>query len=884
MKSSRNYPLRYLTLVATLLLGIRFDGLASVSPPGTGMVTGGLDHTVAIRSDGSVLAWGLNSSGQLGDGTTTQRFAPKQVVSGTYGLVAVSTGEYHTVALRNDGTVWAWGMDSSGQLGNGGTANKTTMVQVSGLSGITSVSAGAYFTLALRNDGTVWAWGSNSNGQLGIGTSGTSLQTTPVQVSGLSNIVAISAGYYHGLALRSDGSLWAWGMNSDGQLGDGTTTQRTAPEEVISGTVQVVAVCAGGYHSLALKSNGSVWAWGMNSFGELGDGTLTERNSPEQITGLTGVTQICAGEYQSLAMTSNGSVWAWGNGFFGQLGNGGIGELKVPTQVSGLTATAIGCGGSISAAVESNGTVWICGQNEYGQVGDGTVNQQNAPVQVPVLGSITAISASGDHSLALRGDGTLWAFGENADGDLGIGTILESVTPVQVSGSSYAMVSAGISHSLAIRSNGTVWGWGYNYNGAVGDGTTSERNSPVQVTGLSGACVQVSAGNGFSMALQSNGSVWGWGTNTNGQLGDGTTTQRNSPVQLPGLSGSFAAIAAGQYHGLALRNDGTVWAWGSNSNGQLGIGTSGTVPQTTPVEVTGTNGTPLAGIVAIAAGAYHSMALRNDGTVWAWGMNSDGQIGDGTTTQRDSPVQVTALSGIVAISAGDYQGFALTSNGNVTGWGLNSTGQVGDGTATQRNSPVLVSGLGGIVAIAGGWEHNLAVKQDGTVESWGDNTYGELGIGNDHCLMLPIPGLNLVAGTPTPGIVITSPTNNSTVIIDQPQTLTVSATESGGTVASVEYYLNNVALAESGTAPFGLAWTPQTWGNFTFTAIASDTAGNTSFLSSPVTLQVPYASTGSWIAGLVGNGIFRYSERQSEWARSVWQWTYEFAVLLRTEG
>ena len=730
-------------------------------------------------------------------------------------------------------------------LGTGGTANRTTMVQVSSLSGITAVSAGAYFTLALKNDGTVWAWGSNSNGQLGIGTSGTSLQTTPVQVSGLANITKISAGCYHGLALRSDGTVWAWGMNSSGQLGDGTTTQRTVPEEVISGTVQATAICAGGYHSLAIKSGGSLWAWGMNSYGELGDGTTTEHNSPEQITGLSGATQICAGQYHSLAMRNDGSVWAWGNGFNGQLGNGNIGELKVPTQVVGFNAVSIGCGSSISVAVESNGTVWICGQNEYGQVGDGTNNQQDAPVQVPGLTSITAIASSGDHSLALRDDGTIWGFGENGYGDLGIGNTLESVSPVQVSGSNYVAVSVGVSHSLAIQSNGTVWGWGYNNYGAVGDGTTTERNSPVQVAGLSGTCVQVSAGNSLSLALENNGTVWAWGENTSGQVGDGTTTQRNSPVQVSGLSGTIIEVAAGEYHGLALRNDGTVWAWGSNTYGQLGIGTSGTAPQKSPVEVTGTSGTPLSGVVAIAAGAYHSLALRSDGSVWAWGMNSDGQIGDGTTTQRNNPVEITTLSGIVAISAGDYQGFALTGNGNVTGWGLNSSGQVGDGTTTQRNSPVLVNGLGGIVDIAAGVQHSLALKQDGTVESWGDNSFGELGIGNNRSLMVAIPGLNLLAGVPTPSVTITSPTNNATAILNQPQTLTVSATENGGTVANVEFYVDNVALAESGTTPFGLTWTPGTWGNFTFTAIATDTAGNSSLLSGPVTLQVPYDSTGS---------------------------------------
>jgi alpha-tubulin suppressor-like RCC1 family protein len=251
-----------------------------------------------------------------------------------------------------------------------------------------------------------------------------------------------------------------------------------------------------------------------------------------------------------------------------------------------------------------------------------------------------------------------------------------------------------------------VWAWGENISGQLGDGTTANLSTPVQVSGLSGLQA-IAAGGAHSLALKADGTVWAWGDNSYDQLGDGTTfIDRNTPAQVSSLSG-VKAIAAGGAYSLALKADGTVWAWGEIISGQLGDGT--TANRSTPVQVSG-----LSGVKAIAAGDVHSLALKADGTVWAWGDNSHDQLGDGTTTNRNTPVQVSSLSGVKAIAAGRVHSLALKEAGTVWAWGDNSYDQLGRGTTIRRGTPVLVSGLSGVKAIAAGYNHSLALLPQAT--------------------------------------------------------------------------------------------------------------------------------------------------------------------------
>ncbi len=349
---------------------------------------------------------------------------------------------------------------------------------------------------------------------------------------------------------------------------------------------------------------GTVLAWGRNGGGELGDGTLVQRNTPVKALGMTGVKAVAGGELHTLAVKDDGTVWAWG-------------------------------------------------ANWNGQLGDGTTTHRYTPGQVPGLTNATAVAANLYHSLAMNAGGTMWAWGHNGFGQLGDGSTSDNYSPSLVPGlTGLTAIGSGAWHSLAVGSGGAVWAWGENLDGGLGDGTTIDRHSPVQTLNVANADA-VDAGGYFSVALMSDGTVMAWGCNSRGQLGVGTTfEERLSPAAVPGLT-DVKAISTGPAFCLAVRNDDTVWAWGHNEYGQLGDGT--TTDRYSPFQVPG-----LTDVKAVATGYGHSLVLKNDGTVWAWGWNDYGQLGDGTTVDKFAPLEVQGLWGVKAIDAGVWNSHAVT--------------------------------------------------------------------------------------------------------------------------------------------------------------------------------------------------------------------------------
>jgi hypothetical protein len=375
-----------------------------------------------------LMAWGGNANGELGNGTDTRSTVPVAVSGLASGVRAISAGSAHSLARLGDTTVKAWGANEYGQLGIGTSKGpstcrffepcSTTPLAVSGLSGVSAFAAGAGHSLALLSDGTVRAWGLNEYGELGDGThTGPSTcgrspfiqpcSTTPVAVSELSGVVAVSAARAS-LALLSDGTVMAWGNNEYGQLGDGTTTDRDVPVAV-SGLSGVVAISAGNDHSLALLSDGTVKAWGLNNDGQLGNGTTTNSSVPVEVKELSTVAAIAGGGFHSLALLSDGTVMAWGSNGNGQLGTSSGLETcgvftchRTPGAVSGLTeVTAIAAGLAHSLALLSDGTVMAWGWDNEGQLGNGAISEAE-PVPGPVAGltGVTEISAGGYYSMA----------------------------------------------------------------------------------------------------------------------------------------------------------------------------------------------------------------------------------------------------------------------------------------------------------------------------------------------------------------------------------------------------------------------------------------------------------------------------------------------------
>jgi alpha-tubulin suppressor-like RCC1 family protein len=339
---------------------------------------------------------------------------------------------------------------------------------------VTNVFAGLYHSLFVMSDGSLWAMGQNGNGQLGDGTFNTNGLNWPEEII-TSNVVSAACGYYHSLFLKSDGSLWGMGYSRYGELGDGSFSG-VAPygtnraELVVAGGV--TAISAGAYHSLFLKSDGSLWAMGRNNYGQLGDGTTNNASTPEQIVS-SGVVAMKAGAFHSLFIKSDGSLWAVGNNQYGQLGDGTTGNRMVPVQIVSSGVAAVSAGNAHTAFVKSDGSLWTMGWNYYRQLGDGTSNSTNRPEQI-VLSDVVSVQAGEYHNLFLKSDGSLWGFGFDFYGQLGDGkTGVAASRPEQIVSRDVVRIATGGYHTLFGKTDGSLWGMGRNDYGALGDGFTN---------------------------------------------------------------------------------------------------------------------------------------------------------------------------------------------------------------------------------------------------------------------------------------------------------------------------------------------------------------------------------------------------------------------------
>ena len=348
-------------------------------------------------------------------------------------------------------------------------------------------------------------------------------------------------------------------------------------------------------------------------------------------------------------------ISGWGYNEYGQLGIGSYTDAKSPSAFSAPGSFVGIASGSIhTLALRSDGTVWAWGRNSNGQLGLGSLTSSVAPRMIPGLPRVVTIATGYDHSLAITADGALWTWGGNFTGQLGIGNKNDSPVPMKVAGlKNVVAADGGGAHSVAALADGTVWTWGYNSNWQLGN-AERDTTTPARVVGI-GDAVAVAAGGAFTLVLKSDGTVWGWGMNCCGQLGDGSNSDTQSPVRAAGLT-RVVAIAAGDIYTLALRADGTVWAWGGGLAGEMGNGDALSIR--IPARVPGLND-----VVAIAASPQarvgHNLALKSDGTVWAWGANGWGQLGSGGTANSNVPVQVPGVRGAIAVSAGGAHSLAL---------------------------------------------------------------------------------------------------------------------------------------------------------------------------------------------------------------------------------
>ena len=657
--------------------------------------------------------------------------------------VRLAVGNSHACRLNEDGTIRCWGYNKFGQLGDGSTTDRPAPVLVSGIGGLTpavAVTAGAHHTCALLVNGTARCWGLNHQGQLGDGMeTGETPHPLPVAVSGLTTATAITGTGLHTCALLANGGVRCWGR-----------------AEILPSTpvANAVAIAAGGSHSCVLLVNGTVQCWGANGSGQLGDGTTgITRTTPAAVIGLTNVVAITAGVAHSCALLADGTARCWGENSKGELGSN-VGLFSPsPVPVVGITdAVAISAGDRYTCALIAAGTARCWGLNEFGRLGDGSEVDQPTAVIVSGLANAVAIHTGGIGSIFLGGtgaatcallaDGSARCWGSNVSGQLGNGTPGNfSTTPVPVAGGGGSItarnIAAGRNHTCAVRANGSAACWGSDASGQLGDGATGvNRLKPVAVSGLTNV-VAVAGGDAHTCALLADGTARCWGLNATGQLGDGSTTLRPTPVAVSGITNAIGIAAGGALggsHTCALLADSTVRCWGANNSGQLGDGT--TNPSSIPVFVKN-----LFNAVAIAAGEFHTCALLANGTVRCWGANGSSQLGDATLSNSNTSA--------AALASGSNHNCLLRADGTARCWGANLLGQLGNTSTASQPTPASVPNLSSVVSIAGGFGHSCATLADGTARCWGDNTAGQLGNANNTSSPTPVTVGKLIVSLAT---------------------------------------------------------------------------------------------------------------------------------------
>lgn len=738
---------------ASATVTIQDDDYSRITPTNFTQVSVGGYHTCAVNSIGEIKCWGRNNYGQVGSGAVSIfEEIPITVAVGGVATKVSSGGTQSspgfTCAVVGGGAK-CWGRNDYGQLGNGNTTQQLTPVQVSGLTAnVTDIATGGFFSCALVNGG-VKCWGRNNYGQLG--NNSTTDSTTPVDVSGLtSNVSSISVGQNSACAIISDGTIKCWGRNQNGQLGNNSTTDSLVPLSVsgIASGATSVSIAYG--HACAVVS-GNGYCWGSNSYGQLGDGSYLTSLVPIAVNGLTNASQVFVtgddyqGYHTSCTIQSNGTSYCWGINSARQFGTISVSlsntKILNPNFASSITSLSLS---PINTCAVVSGVLKCWGSDYYANFARTGHRYNLKPIDAALPLTVSQISIGGYRSSCAVIAGAAKCWGNNSNGQLGNSTYTSSSTPVTVTGLSSGITKVsmsgqggdGNSHACALTSSGALYCWGSNGYGQLGDGTTTTRNSPYQVFSSGVIDFEVAYGN-HTCAIMTGGALKCWGRNDYGQLGDGTTTQSTIPVNTSGLSSGVTLVTASRTHTCAIVSGG-LKCWGTNVKGELGQGSTGPA-QLIPIDVPGmTSGVSFASATGLI-NSEKTCAVVN-GSAKCWGYGYGGALGDGTALDRYSPTQVTGLtSGVSKVKVNDTEACALMSNGSLKCWGTNSNGEVGSGNLNQYNSPTSVIGFSsGVVDFDLGYYNACVLTVGNGVKCWGNNYEGILGLGYSTETELPI--------------------------------------------------------------------------------------------------------------------------------------------------
>jgi alpha-tubulin suppressor-like RCC1 family protein len=710
-------------------------------------IEAGADHTLALKSNGTLWSWGQNQNGQLGDGTTTARYSPT-LVSVPSTVTAMGAGFDHGVAVDATGVAFSWGRNGHGQLGDGATTDRPLPDAISAPNYqwrvatpvfsmpdgtytsnrtvvITSVTPDAVIRYTLTGDepteaDAVFPFGGNivvtqtaivkaKAWKVGMPVSATGIATYTLQVA--TPVVSPSAGTYtsqQSIAVSSSTPGATFYYTTDGTTPTSGSALYTSAIAISSTTTLKVIGMKSNWSTSGIQTATYTMNFGTLTAPVLSAGTGTYEESV--------LLSMSAQEGSAIHYRTDGGVPTTASPMY-------TGPIVVTTTTA-FRAKAFRTNYATSA--ETMATLTIRARTPAVNLAAGayapgsavTVTSPDPAATLrftlngidPTASDLTIASGTtmfvGNYTLKVR------AFKSGTVDSTVLGATYTLTAPM-----SAGMLSVGDAHAVIAAPSGALYGWGSNAQGRLGDGTTNNRLTPTVIPTLTGV-MQVSSGASHTLAVAWNGQLFAWGDNSSGKLGDGTSTTRTRPV-LISMPTAVVSVAAGESHSLALTAAGEVYAWGLGSNGRLGLGS--TTSYSAPTLVPG-----LSNVVAIAAGGSHSLAITAAGQLYAWGLNSWSQLGDGSTTSRLSPTLITTITGVIDIAGGSLHSLALRQDGSVYAWGRGLSGQLGMGNTTTLSVPTMVPNLTATDVAAGGAQ-SAAIRSDGALVTWGDNASGQLG-------------------------------------------------------------------------------------------------------------------------------------------------------------
>ena len=671
---------------------------------------------------------------------------------GAITVPVVGQGYGNTITLKEDGTVWATGKNDYGQLGVGDTTNRNTSVQVkidenTYLENVIKIDVTDDSTIALTKTGEVYAWGKNENGELGVGDKTYRSYATRVKgIDGngyLENIIDIASGEANGYAIDKNGNVYGWGYGGYNQIDD-TATSKVYPTKM-SDCTDAISVSAGDCFMMFMQSNANVVARGYNNYGQSGDGNTTSAPSGTRKVG-NDINKICAGNDSTLIIKEDGTVWTAGRNRYGELGVGDTSNRTTYTKLTLEDGTEIKAkygelNSSITTILGKDGKVYTTGYNGYGQLSNGTttnstklkpmLNEDGTEVTDAILIKTGEMSDADRNTGIVRKDGTVWVSGDNTYGQIG-NSGNTSATYFSKMGDGFLnypekVITVGVDKSQKINpllfniqddmnvyTDSTTKVGTLNYE--IEDSNIAELTTLGMITGKQQGITKIKVTD--------------------------TSTKRTTSIWVKVVNDSNIQVSLGYKFSVALKQDGTVWSWGQNNDGELGLGN--TTEYSEPQQITDIKEK----ITDVKTGYYHSIALTENGEVYTWGYNGNGQLGNGTREDSLVPVKVAGLKNVTKVNAYKYMTIALTQNGEVYAWGsgygakpvkLNFTRKIIDVSgnlvlAENRKAYNLdeTKSYGkDLIKVVAGYNHYLGLTSDGEVYAWGSNSYGQLGNGNN---------------------------------------------------------------------------------------------------------------------------------------------------------